>query len=94
MWGATTPRRTAETLLGDIKKLYEKEFVHADVSEFNVLMHGEVPYLIDCGQGVLLEHPKAEQFLRRDVENVLRYFRKYGVERNFDEVMKWVKGSV
>jgi RIO kinase 1 len=91
--GSDNPERDCETLLGYIKKLYAKEFVHADVSEFNVLMHGEVPYLIDCGQGVLLDHPKSEQFLRRDVENVLRYFRKYEIERNFDEVMKWVKSS-
>jgi len=91
--GSDNPEKDCETLLGYIKKLYEKKFVHADVSEFNVLMHGDVPYLIDCGQGVLLDHPKAEQFLRRDVENVLRYFGKYGVERNFEEVIKWVKSS-
>jgi len=92
--GSDNPQKDCETLLGYVKKLYEKEFVHADISEFNVMMHGDVPYLIDVGQGVLLDHPKAEEFLRRDVENILRYFRKYGVEKDLEEVVKWVRGSV
>jgi RIO kinase 1 len=58
------------------------------------MMHGGVPYLIDVGQGVLLDHPKAEEFLRRDVENILRYFRKYEVEKDLEDVLKWVRGSV
>ena len=92
--GSDNPEKDCETLLGYIKKLYCKKFVHSDMSEFNILMHGDVPYLIDVGQGVLLDHPKAEQFLRRDVENILRYFKKYGIEKDAEEAMKWVKGSV
>jgi RIO kinase 1 len=68
--------------------------VHADISEFNIMMHRDEPYLIDIGQGVLLGHPKAEEFLRRDVENVIRYFRKYKVERDIEEVLEWVKSAV
>ena len=92
--GSENPEKDCETLLGYVKKLYSKRFVHADISEFNVMMHRDVPYLIDTGQGVLLDHPKAEQFLRRDVENILRYFRKYDVERDVEEVMEWVKTPI
>jgi RIO kinase 1 len=38
------------------------------------------PILIDMGQSVTLEHPKADQFLRRDIQNIVRYFRKYGIK--------------
>ncbi|MEM3555239.1 MAG: serine protein kinase RIO [Candidatus Micrarchaeia archaeon] len=90
--GSNNPEKDCDALLEYVKKLYKRRFVHADISEFNVLMHRDVPYLIDVGQGVLLDHPKAEEFLRRDVENILRYFRRYGIERDEGEVVEWVKG--
>jgi len=81
--GSEEPERHCDELLEMVGRLWKAKFVHADVSEFNVLMHGEPaePYLIDVGQGVLSGHPKAEEFLKRDVKNVLRYFSKYGVKR-------------
>ncbi len=50
--------------------------VHADLSEYNILL-GELPYFIDMGQSVTLDHPRALQFLARDVANVNRFFRQY-----------------
>jgi RIO kinase 2 len=50
--------------------------------------------LIDWPQAVPVDHQNAEELLRRDVENVLNYFeRKYGVERDLDEVLGYVKGD-
>jgi RIO kinase 1 len=91
--GSEKPEEDCNKILGYIKKLYKHNLVHADISEFNIMMHRDEPYLIDIGQGVLLEHPKAEEFLRRDIGNVVRYFGKYGVERNVDEVVEWVKSK-
>ena len=79
--GTEEPEGVCDELLGMIGRLWKAGFVHADVSEYNVLMHGEEPYLIDVGQGVVRNHPKAGEFLRRDVGNVLHYFAKYGVRR-------------
>ena len=79
--GSDEPERHCDRLLEMIGRLWKAGFVHADVSEYNVLMHKGEPYLIDLGQGVVRRHPKAEEFLKRDVRNVLRYFSKYGVER-------------
>lgn len=92
--GSEAPEKDCETLLGYVRKLYRRGLVHADLSEFNILMHGypnAVPYVIDVGQAVLLKHPKAEDFLQRDIVNILRYFKKYGVKRDFDKVLDWVK---
>ena len=56
------------------------ELVHGDLSEFNVLMDDDgEPVVIDVAQGVLLKHPLAEELLERDVNNMARFFRKYGV---------------
>jgi RIO kinase 2 len=41
-----------------------------------------------------VDHQNAEELLKRDVANVLNYFkRKFGVERDIDEVIEYVKGS-
>ncbi|MDD1770441.1 MAG: hypothetical protein LUO79_05075, partial [Methanomassiliicoccales archaeon] len=55
------------------------ELVHGDLSEYNILWH-EGPVIIDCGQGMTLDHPNAMEFLRRDVVNINRYFRSLDVD--------------
>jgi len=50
--------------------------IHADLSEYNILL-GDRPYLIDMGQSVTLDHPRAMQFLIRDIANVNRFFKSY-----------------
>lgn len=89
--GTENAERDCETILSYIKKLYSKSLVHSDLSEFNILMHENVPYVIDVGQSVLLDHPKAQEFLERDVRNVLSYFKRYGIEKDLNEVLNWVK---
>jgi RIO kinase 1 len=74
------PEVVAEKLLSYVRLAYQKaELVHSDLSEFNVLMLGQAPVLIDVGQAVVLGHPLAEEWLERDVRNIARYFRKYDV---------------
>lgn len=81
-----------ESVLEDIKKMYRAGLVHADISEYN-LLRGNVPYLIDFGQGVVTRHPNAQKFLERDVQNILNYFGKFGYVRDANEVMKWITQS-
>jgi len=56
------------------------DLVHADLSEFNVLVFRGEPVVIDVGQAVVGKHVNAPDFLRRDVENVVRYFASVGCE--------------
>lgn len=79
-----------DSILLDIKKMYSGGLVHADISEYNVLI-SEPPVLIDFGQGVVLSHPRALQFLERDVRNILTYFEKRGIKRDFEKTIEWVK---
>ncbi|MFH1285627.1 MAG: serine protein kinase RIO, partial [Candidatus Micrarchaeota archaeon] len=89
--GSEDPKKDCETLLGYIKKLYARGFVHGDLSEYNIIMHEGDPYLIDLGQCVSLAHPKAHSFVERDVQNVLAYFERSGVYKDEEEVLKWVR---
>ena len=79
------------SILADIKKMYKAGLVHADVSEFNILL-AEAPHLIDFGQGVVLSHPKAQDFLERDVRNIIRYFEKCGFKKDFEKELKKIRG--
>lgn len=88
------PQKVLKTIIGDIKKLYENELVHADISEYNILMHDGKPYLIDFGQAVITKHPNGMMFLRRDIENITKYFnRKYHLEIDSEEVYSYVIGE-
>ncbi len=79
-----------DSILEDIRKMYRAGLVHADISEYNVML-GDVPYLIDFGQGVVLEHPNAEKFLERDIKNILDYFARHGIKRDFEKTLEWIK---
>jgi len=91
--GTERPEEDCDKILGYMKKLYQHNLVHADISEFNIMMHRDEPYLIDIGQGILLEHPKSDEFLRRDVRNVLHYFGKYGAVRDEEKILEWIKAD-
>jgi len=87
------PLEIFNELIDFIKKMYKKaEIVHGDISAFNILMHKNKPYIIDVGQGVLLEHPNSDDFLKRDIHNIVNYFKKFGIradEKNlYDEIIK------
>ncbi len=75
------PQQVYRRLLTSLKKLYQRaELVHADLSEYNVMIWRGKPILFDVSQAVLLKHPMADQFLRRDLENLYRFFKRLNVE--------------
>ncbi len=79
-----------DSIIDDLKKMHRAGLVHADLSEYNIMM-GPVPYLIDFGQGVVTRHPNAERFLERDVSIILRYFEKYGVKRDLEGTLRAIR---
>ncbi|MDE1850557.1 MAG: serine protein kinase RIO [Candidatus Micrarchaeota archaeon] len=88
------PEKVLKAILSDVRKLYQHELVHADLSEYNILMHDGTPYIIDFGQAVIDKHPNAMMFLRRDIYNITNYFRrKYQIEVDAEEVYRYVIGK-
>ena len=83
------PKKTFDELISFVSKMYKKsQMVHADLSAFNILMFRNKPYLIDLGQAVLLEHPNATEFLRRDISNLVTYFKKYNVNADENKIFE------
>jgi RIO kinase 1 len=86
------PATACETILKAIADmLYKSRFIHADLSEYNILNNGEELVLIDAGQGVLTSHPHAKEFFERDVQNVARYFQKQGVAITVEEAFERIR---
>ncbi|QLQ80744.1 hypothetical protein HG537_0E00970 [Torulaspora globosa] len=67
-------------MLAYIRLLYQVcRLVHADLSEYNAIIHEGKLYIIDVSQSVEPEHPMSLDFLRMDIKNVNSYFEKLGI---------------
>ncbi len=83
-----------EEVIGYLKTLYnELEFVHGDLSEFNILISEGEPYLIDVSQSVPLSHPHALELFRRDVDNIARYFGERGIDTSKEQIIDRIKSD-
>lgn len=75
----SNPSATFKRILQYVKILYKKgELVHADLSEYNILMW-KGPVLIDVSQAVQTSHPVSKEYLKRDLHNITKYFVSLGV---------------
>lgn len=70
-------RRVYIELLAYMQIMYQVcRLVHADLSEYNVLFHNDIPWIIDVSQSVEHDHPRSLEFLRMDIKNVNDFFRR------------------
>ena len=88
------PEKVYTTLITYVSLLYRKAgLVHGDLSEYNIMMWNDRPVLFDMAQAVPTSHPMAEFFLRRDLDNINRFFSRLGVKvMSTDEAYKKVVG--
>jgi len=70
------PADFAEKTFEFVKLLYRQGMVHGDLSEFNILNYNEGPVFIDFSQATMLDNPRADEFLERDVRNMCNFFNK------------------
>jgi RIO kinase 2 len=68
-------------VLDEVAEAYRQGYVHADMSEYNVFVDSDGVTVFDWPQAVPTDHENAEEFLERDCENLVGYFRrKYPAE--------------
>lgn len=74
-------RELHRTLLANIELMLRENLIHSDLSPFNILHAGPGRVkIIDFPQAVdARTNPQAAYLLERDVENVCRFFEKFGV---------------
>lgn len=80
-----------------VKTMYRKaKLVHADLSAFNILYNYQTDefFIIDVSQSVLTDHPRANEFLLRDLNNLNNYFAGVGATLiELPKLFKWVSGE-
>jgi len=87
------PRAAYEEVVASMKAIRKAKLVHGDLSEYNILWWGGHPWIIDCAQGVALEHPQAEDWFLRDCAIVAKYFGRLGVDTDADRLAETVRGG-
>jgi len=95
---AKDPLSMLRKILSTLRDAYVKVgIVHGDLSEYNVMVkiESEDPYIIDWPQYVYRDDPEHERYLRRDVEYIIKFFkRKYRVEIDVSTALSYVKGEI
>lgn len=77
-----------------IRDLYAKaKLVHGDFSEYNIFKTENGLIVFDLGSAVDLRHPNAQEFLKRDINNIGRFFNKRGISiedpnKIFEDIVK------
>ena len=88
------PENGLRLILGEVGRAQGLGFIHADLSEFNIMITDSGPVIIDWPQAVDASHPHADELLKRDLGNVLRFFqRKYHIEMPLEEALSLVEGA-
>ena len=91
------PEKVLKEILGNVRKAYlEAHVIHADLSEYNIILKPEGHILIiDWPQAVKTDHANAEELLERDLKNVLVFFsRKFKMSLNMKEACDYVTGEI
>ena len=75
------PKAVYDDLLQFLAIAWQKaDLVHGDFSPFNILWHEGRACVIDVGQAVVESHPKAQEFLVRDVTRLVEWGQKNGLD--------------
>ncbi len=75
-----TPAMYLDILQQVTTMVKKARLVHGDLSEYNILVLDGLPYIIDVSQSLPIEHDNASKLLRKDMENINRFFSNKGLE--------------
>ena len=74
------PRAVLEDVVENLRAIRRAGLVHADLSEYNLLFWEGKVFVIDVGQSVPLDHPRAAEWFQRDLGNIARFFRRLRID--------------
>ncbi|MBS1267661.1 MAG: RIO-type serine/threonine-protein kinase Rio1 [Nitrosopumilus sp.] len=83
-----------EQSISILKDMYHKaKLVHGDFSEYNIFKTIDGLIVFDLGSAVDIRHPNSDEFLKRDISNITKFFNKRGIlvedpDILFEEIIK------
>jgi len=86
------PLKGLREIFRTLKRAYVRAgVVNGDLSEYNILYDGRRYYVIDWPQAVEVGSPNSQLLLSRDINNILRFFRRrFKVEYSFERAYRYV----
>jgi RIO kinase 2 len=90
----SNPQVVLNEILVNIRKTYRNaHIIHADLSPYNIILQPNQHILIiDWPQYVTIQYPNADQLLKRDLQNVLKYFqRKHKLKTKLKEALTYIQ---
>jgi RIO kinase 2 len=90
------PEKVIKEIFLNLRKAYTRaHLIHADISEYNIILKPDGHLLIiDWPQAVKTDHSNAKELLERDIKNVLIYFsRKFNIKLVAEEACSYVIGE-
>jgi len=87
------PETVLNEIMENVKKAYnEANMIHGDLSPYNIILQPNTHVLIiDWPQNVPTTHPNAKELLERDIQNVLKFFkRKYELNMKVEDALIYV----
>lgn len=90
------PEKVLKEILRNLRKAYLKaHLIHADISEYNIILKPDGHILIiDWPQAVKTDHANAAELLDRDIKNVLTFFsRKFNLDLSAETACKYIVGE-
>jgi RIO kinase 2 len=87
------PQEILDEILENTHSAYKAGIIHADLSEYNILIEDGKVVFIDWPQWTPTDHPNAEAIVGRDIDNILAFFlRKYQLDYPREDAVRWVIG--
>lgn len=86
-------RRLFTRLMNNVELFLHENRIHGDLSAYNILYHRGEAIIIDFPQTVdARANPNALRLLERDLENLCRYFARYGIQSDPERMTHFLWG--
>jgi RIO kinase 1 len=87
------PEELLNKVINNMKLLYQDAgLVHGDLSSYNILIQDGEPVIIDISQGMTRDHPISEELLNRDIDNIIKDFKKLKINMSHEDIKSAIKG--
>ncbi|MDQ3869133.1 MAG: hypothetical protein M3250_06210 [Thermoproteota archaeon] len=86
------PATILRNILNNIRICYNNDIINCDISEYNIILDAnEKIWIIDWPQAVTRRHPNANELIKRDVFNIVKFFnRRFGTVKVLEEALNEV----
>jgi len=88
----SNPKAVLEEILDNVRLAYQRaKIIHVDLSPYNIILQPNQHILIiDWPQHIRTDHPNADSLLKRDLRNVLKFFR-YPQKPTLETALTYIK---